>query len=353
MVSSVIASYGNDASGVKDCYYIIIFAAGMWYRQSGALITGLVSTAAFVFAYAYGTGNALSLTASVGILYDSGAVFMPAAGFIVSVLFMAYDRELRRLAEIDHEIDLARRLQDHLLPDTAPCLAGWEIAGTMKRARKVGGDFYAFHLFGDGSIMLVLADMAGKSVHGLVHLSLLHSELTTAAAKTQDLASVAREANARVYPELHPDSYAAVVLLRIWPDADEVEYVNCGHLPPLLLRPDGSLTELATGDPIIGVKVDHEYRAGRVCVPPGAVLICYTDGLVEIRNSAGEMLGEQRMRDFLGELTNLPADAACRELLRHINEFSSEPPLDDQTVVVLRRLQPPGHATGGEPPVDL
>lgn len=337
LVSSIIASYGYAAAGVKDCYYVVIFAAGMWYHLGGAVIVGLLACAAYVFAYGYGTGLSLSPASAVRLVYESGAVFMPAAGFIMGVLFTAYAREMHRLAEIDHEIDLARRLQDDLLPSSPPQLPGWEIAASMKRARQVGGDFYTFHTYPDGSVLLAMVDMAGRSVHGLVHLSLLHSHLRAAVEVTHDLASLARELNLRAYPELQPDSYAAAVLVRVPPDGREVHYVNCGHLPPLVVASGGEPLPLSTGDPIIGADRDHIYREEQAQVHPGALLVCYTDGLVETRNGAGQMYGEERMRRFVREHAHLSAEEMCRGLLAQVAEFGEERPHDDQTVVVLRR----------------
>ncbi len=344
LVSSIIASYGYAGSGVKDCYYVIIFAAGMWFRLAGAVIVGVLACAAYVFAYGYGTGLSLSPASAVRVIYESGAIFMPAAGFIMGVLFTAYAREMHRLAEIDHEIDLARRLQDDLLPPSPPELPGWEIAAAMKRARQVGGDLYTFHTYPDGSVLLAMADMAGKSVHGLVHLSLLHSHLRAAVEVTEDLASLAQELNVRAYPELQPDSYAAAVLVRVPPDGGEISYVNCGHLPPLVVTGSGEEpVPLSTGDPIIGAERDHVYREERALVEPGALLVCYTDGLVETRSATGQMYGEERMRRFVREHAHLSPEEMCRALLAQVAEFSEASPHDDQTVVVLRR-RPVGQA---------
>jgi serine phosphatase RsbU (regulator of sigma subunit) len=343
VISGVIASYGYTASGVKDCYYVIIFAAGMWFRMTGAVLVGLVTALAYVSAYSYASGISLlslSLSSAVQLLYDSGAIFMPAAGFVMGMLFTAYARELQRLAEIEHEIELARRLQDYLLPPTPPTVRGWEIAVGMKRARQVGGDFYTFCPFRDDSVLLALADMAGKSVHGLVHLSLLHSHLAAVAEVASDLASVANEVNRRAYPQLQPYSYAAVVLIALSPDNDEVEFVNCGHLPPIIVAPDSTVMELTTDDPIIGARKNHVYTQRRARVQPGAVLVCYTDGLVETRNSSGEVFGEERLRHLIVQHAGLPAQRVCEAVLARVAEFGPEGPNDDQTVVVLRRLAP-------------
>ncbi len=340
MVSCVIASYGFAASGIKDCYYIIIFAAGMWFQAFGAFVVGLMSAIAFVIAYSTGTGITISQSSLISLLWGEGAIFMPIAGVIMGFLFKAYATELQQLAEIEHEIALARRLQDRMLPSVPPSLRGWEIAAQMRRAGQVGGDFYAFHTFDDGSTLIALADMAGRSVHGLVHLSLIHSHLLTIAAQTRDLATLADELNRRAYPQLQPDSYAAAVFVCVGPNSDTVRFVNCGHLPPLLILPnEGEVTELSTGDPIIGAQFDYSYREATVHAPPGALLVCYTDGLVEQRNRVGEMFGEERLRRFLLAHSSLSPSELCAALLAEVERFSgARTPSDDQTLVILRRL---------------
>ncbi|MCD6350878.1 MAG: SpoIIE family protein phosphatase, partial [Armatimonadetes bacterium] len=272
MISGVIASFGYDASGVKDCYYVVIFAAGMWFRLPGAIALGCLSAVAYIVAYTYGTGSSFSAGTAVALLWGNGALVFPIAGGIMGYLFNAYAAEMRKLAEIEHEIDLARSLQDAMLPADRPQVSGWQIAAAMKRAREVGGDLYVFHRYPDGKLLLAVADMAGKSVYGLVHLSLLHSHLLAAARASTDLAGLARELNRRAYPELQPDSYAAVVLLLVAPNSGEVAYVNCGHLPPVAVSPDGELQVLATGDPIIGATSDPEYHVERLVLGEGSLV---------------------------------------------------------------------------------
>lgn len=340
MLSLVIANFGFAASGLKDLYYVVIFAAGMWYRWLGAVTVGCTTALAYVVAYSAGTGVALSPADALRLMWDTGALVMPIAGFIMGWLFKAYSTELQRLGEIEHEIGLARRLQDQLLPPTPPRVPGWEIGVVMRRAREVGGDLYAFHTFSDGSLLLALADMAGRSVYGLVHLSLIHSHIIAAASTTQDLGRLAAEVNQRAYPELQPDSYAAAVLIRLQPNADELAYANCGHLPPLLVDANAdSAVQLHTGDPVIGAELEHQYREERLKARAGTVIVCYTDGIVEARDPAGETFGEERLAEFVIAHKTLSPQEMCSALIQHVQAFAgTDAPTDDQTVIVIRRL---------------
>ncbi len=340
MVSGVVATHGMTVAGVKDIFYLIIFAAAMWYHSAGALIVATVSLVAYCCALCLGTGLSLSVTNALSFAFGTGAIVMPLVGFVVGLLFRAYATDLTRLAEIEHEIGLARHLQQNLLPDTIPDIPGWSIAAVMRPARQVGGDMYAFHHLPDGSVMFVVADMAGKSVYGLVHLSLIHSHIRAAASSSSQLPAIVDELNRSAYPELQPDSYAAAVFIKFRPNDATVEYVNCGHLPPLLILPgSGQPQPLFTGDPIIGADYNHHYTQGTVNAPPGAIIVCYTDGLTEARSPDGEMFGEERLQRFIVRNATLPPAELCHALLDEVARFTAGAMDDDQTVAVFKRLE--------------
>ncbi|MCX7600274.1 MAG: SpoIIE family protein phosphatase [Armatimonadetes bacterium] len=339
MISVLVGTYGSLATRLKDVYYLVILAAGVWFRPRGAVVTALVAMVAYAVAYSLGMGLPLDFSSAARTLYDSGAFFMPAVAVAAWMLFTAQGRDQFRLARIDHEIGLARTLQDRLVPGKFPDIPGWEIYAHMERAAQVGGDFYDFLRLPDGAHLIILADMAGKSVYGLVHLSLLHSHIHDVAERASDLGELVTEVARRAWPELRPDSYAAAVMLKIWPERGDVEFVNCGHLPPLLVPPGGDMTELATGDPVIGARCCHAYRTASIVAAPGTVIVCYTDGFVEARSTDGSVYGEERLRASVRDWATPSASPrdVSRGLLADLAMFSGPERRDDQTLVVLKR----------------
>ena len=338
MVSGVAATHGMAAAGVKDVFYLIIFAAGMWYHSVGAVAAASVSLVAYSCALCHASGLSMTMENALSIAFATGAIVMPLVGFVVGVLFRVYAGELLRLAEIEHEIGLARRLQENLLPDRLPEIPGWSLCAVMRPAREVGGDMYSFHRLSDGCVMFAVADMAGKSVYGLVHLSLIHSHLRAAASASADLTAIVNELSRRAYPELQPDSYAAAVFVKFRPNQGEIEYVNCGHPPPLIVTPgSGKPQPLATGEPIIGATLEHNYSSATAIVPPGGLLVCYTDGLIEARSPEGEMFGEERLHRFVVRHAHLEPGALCHALLDEVARFTAGAMEDDMTVAVFKR----------------
>jgi sigma-B regulation protein RsbU (phosphoserine phosphatase) len=338
MITGVVATYDVMALRVKDVYYLVIFAGGMWYQAPGALVTAVLATVAYVIGYSLGADLPLTPASALHTAYDSGAFFMPAVGYAVGVLFKAYSRDLLRLAEMDHEIGLARTLQDQLVPTVVPPLPGWDISYCMGRAREVGGDMYDFVTLPDGSLLVTILDMAGKSVYGLVHLSLLHSQLHDVASRNDNLGDLVTELARRAYPELQPDSYAAGVFLKLTPGSGRVECVNCGHLSPLILTPGAAEpADLSPGQPIIGAYEAYQYRPKDLAIPTGGAIVCYTDGLVEARNGKGSFYGEERLRKTVTENANLPPGTLCSAMLEDVRRFVGRTAADDQTVLVLRR----------------
>jgi sigma-B regulation protein RsbU (phosphoserine phosphatase) len=318
---------------------LVIFVAGMWYQRWGGLTTAVAAVGAYASAYCLGSDLPLSWANIARVAYSSGVIAFPVMGFAVGLLFETYSREVRQRTEMAHEISLARWLQEGLLPKAPPQLPGWEIAAAMRPAREVGGDMYEFLNLPDGTLLIALADMAGKGVYGTVHLSMLHSHLRAAAARQADLAAVASEVNERTYPELQPDSYAAAVFIKIAPWGTQASFVNCGHSPPLLHDPrTGTLVELSSGDPVIGARKEYQYRQATVDISPGALLLCYTDGLVEARSRSGARFGEEGIRSLVQSYGHLPAARLCEVLLEQVSNFSRDTPADDQVVIAVRRL---------------
>jgi sigma-B regulation protein RsbU (phosphoserine phosphatase) len=114
-------------------------------------------------------------------------------------------------------------------------------------------------------------------------------------------------------------------------------YCNAGHPPPLLFR-DGEITELRRGGLILGPNPEALYERGYTQMDPGAVLLLYTDGIVEAVNQDDEMFETQRLREILWSREWTSAQDLVEEVFRSVREFSdADPPADDQTVVAVIR----------------
>jgi sigma-B regulation protein RsbU (phosphoserine phosphatase) len=185
--------------------------------------------------------------------------------------------------------------------------------------------------------MLVVADVAGKGMPAALLMASLQSSLHTLVQEPLPLGDLVRRLNAHACAHsLQGSRFTTAVLAQLDPASGEIEYVNAGHNPPFLRRADGRLEALDAGGLPLGIQADGAYRADRVKLAPGDVLVCYSDGVVEARSSAGDEYGEKRLRELLRE----PAPGGAAEMLGRVMgaveaHTGDAPRADDETCLVL------------------
>lgn len=331
-----VAAVGDEVMRLEwfvAIYYPIIMVAAIWYRVVGAIIVAVIANVL------YGVvGLNLPWTSYMLWLGQGPAMLMVAVA--ASYIVLARDRERHYADRLEHDMALARRLQDTMLPTDVPRMGGADIGVAFEPARTVGGDLYDVIPLGPSRLLLCLGDMAGKSVYGLVHLSLVHSHVQAGARRGMEPAEIAEFVNANVYDALQPDSYSALFLAVINLELGIVSFTNCGHLPPLLIKagPDRACMELSTGDIVIGGIREHRYRQEVLPFERGDALVCYTDGLAETRNRHREEFGLERITELVRAHADAPAADIARELIAATDRFSADAYRDDRTVLVVRAV---------------
>lgn len=245
----------------------------------------------------------------------------------------------------EQEMQFAREVQSRLLPQKTPALRTLEYAGGCVQARQVGGDYYDFLELGPGRLALVLADVAGKGVSGALLMANLQANLRSQyALALDDLPRLLSSVNHLFYENTADNSYATLFFADYDDSSGRLRYVNCGHLPPLLLRAnpaaagDGpaAVERLAPTSTVLGLFEDWQCSAAEVELKPGDVLVLYTDGVTEAENTAGEEFGEHRLVEMLCANRQLPAPALLEAIESTVQQYSGGEQADDITVVVAR-----------------
>lgn len=341
LVTGAIATFSNSARYAEagrdlfGLYYLVVITAAIWFRRSGAIVTAIVAIllAALVPGLLQGYVEPRAL-----VLSGAKAPLLLLVAIVAGYLVRARDAEHRVAVELGQELRLARSLQRAMLPQDLPQLSGYDIGLSFRPARLVGGDFYGLRLLDDGRLLIVLADMAGKSVYGLVHLSLVHSHLQAAAAEGLSPAEVAAEVNRNTFAALQPESYAAMFVATLDPDSGTLNFANCGHVPPwhVPAEPDRPPRTLATGGIVIGAVKDPHYSNRSVVLEPGDLLVCYSDGLSELRNRRREEFGENRVLQVATSHAGESAQAIVDHIMAAALSFAAMGQ-DDVTVLVLKR----------------
>lgn len=242
------------------------------------------------------------------------------------------------------ELEFARNIQASLLPQ-APILPDEprvSCVGRMCSAREVGGDFYDIFRLGDSHIFFVIADVCGKGLPAALFMVRAVAALRAQSVSHDEPARYVEQVAMRLNEQLCGYNEARQFLTAFCGVVDlrtlAMHYVNAGHNPPVLAQGDGVFGYLSEPiNPIVGMIDGLVYRAGHIQLSPRSVLLLYTDGVSEAENTAGDMLGEDRLlacvQDCSGPGVGDLVEAVFAETLR----FSAgAPQSDDITVLAIR-----------------
>jgi sigma-B regulation protein RsbU (phosphoserine phosphatase) len=234
------------------------------------------------------------------------------------------------------EMEIAREVQSRLLPQSPPVLKTLDCAACCIQARAVGGDYYDFLDLGADRVGLVLADVSGKGVHAALLVANLEAYLRSQCSMAPlEPVRMLQQVNRMLYASTAPQHYATL-FFGVYDDTTrELLYVNCGHNPPIWLRPDGSVTRLEATATVIGAFERWQGTACRAQLDPGDLLVVFSDGVTEA-NRGEEEFGEVRLIDELRENRRRPVAEIVPAILASVQQFSAGDQYDDLTLLAAR-----------------
>ena len=240
----------------------------------------------------------------------------------------------RRIAQ---EMEYAKQVQARLFPQKHPSMKTLEYAGGCIQARQVGGDYYDFLELRPGRLALVLADIAGKGISGALLMANLQANLRSQyAVALDDLPRLLKSVNQLFYENSSESSYATLFFADYDDCSRRLRYVNCGHLPPLLLRADGQLERLTATNTVLGLFEKWECAVAEVQLADGDTLVLYTDGVTEAENAEEEQFGESRLAETMLAQRHLPVPSLLETIVAAVQKFSDGEQADDITLVLAR-----------------
>jgi len=266
--------------------------------------------------------------------------------------------ELADRVVMKRDLEIAREIQSWLMPAAAPSVPGLDIAFVTRAANTVAGDYYdVFYrpLPGDrgpdtgGSdgtgkqpLIVIVADVAGKSVPAALLMATLQASLRSLIGLSPTILELIQRLNRYVCAQNIGHQRFTTAFLGEWrPDTGALEYVNAGHNWPVLRRSCGDVERLQTGGLPLGIKPDAEYECGQTVLAPGDALLIFTDGLVEAENSKEEEFGEGRLFQCLQSCWQMSSAEALRCLVRTVDLFAGDAPQhDDITCLIAKNVGP-------------
>ena len=277
---------------------------------------------------------------------------------------LAEQREKERL---QNELAIAQEVQANLFPHGRIALPMLELHGVCLPARTVSGDYYDFLLFGDTGLGMALGDISGKGISAALLMATLHSAVRayrfageelmtegvaalvnprTRRAGQQEMecgelfeepAKILSLLNRHLYRSTQPEKYATLFLAHYDGITRRLVYANGGHLPPLLLRANDTITRLDRGGTVVGLLDGMEWQQGIEHLGSGDILIAYSDGVTEPENDFGEF-GEERLLEVVRRHRHLSLEAISEQVVHTLRAWigAQEQP-DDVTLVLARQ----------------
>jgi len=245
------------------------------------------------------------------------------------------DEERRRLED---ELELSQVVQRALLPQRAPAIPGVELAAFSRPAEIIGGDYFDFFKFSDGSHGFVIADVSGHGVSAGMLMSSLQTAIQTLAPFADSPAEVLERINRFYIHNINFTTFVTVFLAKFDPNNRTLTYVNSGHNPPAIFhRRENKVEWLKRTAPAIGLDEHYLPRLETVNLSSGDILLLYTDGLTEAFNSDMEEFGVERLAEFLQNAAGLSASEMLQVVRQGIRAYAGGVRLsDDLTLVALK-----------------
>jgi serine phosphatase RsbU (regulator of sigma subunit) len=255
---------------------------------------------------------------------------------IVNARLQKEQVELRLTA---HELEIARNIQQSLLPTRFPVLPGFGLSGFCLSARQVGGDFYDVLPLADDQALLIVADVMGKGVPAALFAATLHTLVHTTTEWTHTPSELLERMNRLLFHELSGvDMFITAQLVLVDFRRRQLVVASAGHCPLIVAGPAGELKTVSPDGLPLGILPNVTYEQEVLPLEECSCALLYTDGLTEARNSHGELFGQERLSAWLRQNAAKRKTAAelSENFLTELKSFQSQAGLsDDQTFLIL------------------
>ncbi|HWW86298.1 MAG TPA: PP2C family protein-serine/threonine phosphatase [Vicinamibacterales bacterium] len=263
------------------------------------------------------------------------SIHFPFLGIVTLLLILMLELKDKLLAR--DELEAGRSVQKALMPNSNPTIQGWDVWLFTRSANDVGGDLVDYIPVDGQRVGIVLGDVAGKGLPAALLMAKLQSTLRALAVDEISLEKLGERTNRILCRDGLPNRFATMVYVDVAAGSGSVRLLNCGHLPPLVLR-GTRLEELPLGSMALGMLPEATFSEQAVELSQGDVLVVFSDGLTEAMNGHDEFFGDDRLRARLPSLAHMAAQGIGTQVVAAVDEFVGDAaPHDDLSLIVLRR----------------
>lgn len=250
---------------------------------------------------------------------------------------------LREKERMEHELKIARELQQKLLPGTMPRLQNYEISAACIPAQEVGGDFFDFYKLQKGRVAVVIADVCGKGTSAAFYMAQLKGMLLHLSENIESPKKLLIELNAKLYRSIQRNAFITMAYAVIDAGKNKISIARAGHNPIMVLDRNGQYQYLTPSG--IGLGLDNgsvftdrieeiEYDLKDV-----QTMLFYTDGMTELMNENNEQFGENRLLEIIKTSQRFRAPEIKDKLLKEAEIFRGGKPVhDDITLIILKSV---------------
>jgi sigma-B regulation protein RsbU (phosphoserine phosphatase) len=236
------------------------------------------------------------------------------------------------------ELEAGRRVQRALTPERNPNFEGWQIYIFTQSANEVGGDLVDFLLTDPKRALIALADISGKGLQAALMMAKLQAMIRALASYVQPLDNLVSHINFIFHRDSLPSTFASLLYVDISSESGELNYVNAGHFPPLLLQ-NNEIRELAKGELAIGLQSNSQYTLNTIQLNSGDLFIGYSDGIIESKNEAGEFYGVDRFFPVLKSSVGLTAEQLGERVILNVKQFVHNAQAnDDMSLIIIKKI---------------
>ena len=242
---------------------------------------------------------------------------------------------------LKNDLEIARDIQQAMLPSGVFSASGVETVGLSRPANTVGGDFYDILPLGDGRLVVAVGDVVGKGSPAALLMALLLAMMRTLVDEQLEPAALVTRLNVQVCRHAPASRFITLFYGVYEPATGALTYVSAGHVPPLLLRRDGSCERLSEGGIALGMFERSTYSTGRAMLQADDLVAVYSDGITEAENQAGRPFDEIGLETALRAHTGDTLSAIGAGVVAAVERYTDEKRFaDDLTVLLLRRTTP-------------
>jgi len=352
---SIEVAYRALANPVLLLYFLFIILSSLRLDPWACRLSGTVAAVSYLLAAAY-LGWSPRWDGDASLLSPERAVIGFALSFIVGgIVAGAVAAEIRKQVEaalreaetrrqverLEHDQQIARSVQQSLLPKFHPQLAGFQIGGWNRSADDTGGDFYDWKQLPDGRWVVILADVTGHGIGPAILASVCRAYSRASFNLQDDLEATLKNINHSFAEDLTPERFATFVAAVLQENTNEVELVSAGHGPLFVYSSETQSFRLLDAQALpLGIVPElPDATPVKIDMKPGDIVLFITDGFFEWENNEGQQFGTARLAEAVRRYSDREPEVIIAELYDAVLHFSGgTPQKDDLTAVLIKRL---------------